>query len=234
MEEKKLTDISEVCSMLGCTSRALRFYEQKGIISSTNVKFKSRRQYNDEQIKEIKEVLVLRSLGLPIAKIKELKANNQTLADAIVERQSDLIATIAAKSKEYNLLCEALATINEGGNIFEKKEKESIKSDSQRIETVESLTRSFISECYDCCYNYFSDNLREYLPIATFKKVVANTLAPIGKFLEIEKIACDESSDNVYYSYLRYEKLGLYIKVVFHKEKIHGIWLNYYHYEGKK
>ena len=234
MEKKKLTDISEVCSMLGCTSRALRFYEQKGIISSTNVKFKSRRQYNDEQIKEIKEVLVLRSLGLPIAQIKELKTNNRALADAIAERQSELIATIASKSKEYNLLCEVLLTLNEGGNIFEKKEKEPTIVDQGRIETVKSLTRSFIGEYYDSCYNYFSDNLREYLPIATFKKVIADALAPIGKFLEIDKITRDESLDNVYYSYLKYEKLGLYIKTVFHKEKIHGIWLNYYHYEGKK
>ena len=33
---------------------------------------------------------------------------------------------------------------------------------------------------------------------------------------------------NVYYCYLRYEKLGLFIRFVLHGEKIHGFWLNYY------
>lgn len=234
MENEKLTDINEVCMMLGCTSRTLRFYEEKGIIKSTKVLFKNRRQYNDKQIKEIKDVLVLRSLGLPVAKIKELKSNNQSLVDAIAERKSVLIATINAKSKEYNLLCEALVTLQDGGSIFENKEKEPIISDQRRMEIVESLTKSFIGEYYDWCYDYFSDTLKEYLPIATFKKVVSDALAPIGKFVEIEKITRDESLNNVYYSYLKYEKLGLYIKTVFHKEQINGIWLNYYHYKGEK
>ena len=119
MNNKKLTDINEVCRMLGCTSRTLRFYEEKGIINSTKVMFKNRRQYSDEQIKDIKEVLILRSLGLPIAKIKVLKANNQSLVDAISEKKAELVATITEKSKEYNLLNEAIATLQSGGNIFE-------------------------------------------------------------------------------------------------------------------
>ncbi|MBQ7760854.1 MAG: MerR family transcriptional regulator [Clostridia bacterium] len=229
MNNEKLTDINEVCRMLGCTSRTLRFYEEKGIIKSTKVLFKNRRQYTNEQINEIKEVLVLRSLGLPIAKIKALKSNNQSLVDAIVEKKAEIIATIRDKSKVYNLLDEAFATLKGGGNIFEHKENTPIISDQRRLDIIESLTKYFLNGFYDWLYDYFSDMLKENLSLSMFKKVVAETLSPIGNFIEIEKITRDESLNNVYYSYLKYEKLGLYIKFVFAKEKLNGIWLNYYH-----
>ena len=57
-------DITEVCKMFGTTSRTLRFYEEKGIIQSTTVGISSRRQYTEEQVSIIKNVIVLRALGL--------------------------------------------------------------------------------------------------------------------------------------------------------------------------
>lgn len=229
MNNEKLTDINKVCRMLGCTSRTLRFYEEKGIINSTKVLFKNRRQYSDEQIKDIKEVLILRSLGLPIAKIKVLKANSQPLVDAISEKKAELIATITEKSKEYNLLNEAFATLQSGGNIFESKENTTIVLDQERLDSVKSLTQRFLNECYDWLYDYFSISLKESLSLIEFKKTIADTLLPLGNFIEIEKITRDKSLNNVYYSYLKYENLGLYIKFVFAKTKINGFWLNYYH-----
>ena len=56
MWQKPLYDITEVCKMLGTTSRTLRFYEEKGIIQSTTVGTSSRRQYTEEQISHIKNV----------------------------------------------------------------------------------------------------------------------------------------------------------------------------------
>lgn len=231
--EKSLYDINEVCNKLGCTSRTLRFYEQKGIISSTKEPFKSRRQYSNEQIKVIKDVLVLRSLGLSIAKIKELQENNKLLIDAIAERQAELIATITSKSKEYELLCESLLLLQNGESIFEKREK-AHHSEGRRLDIVKQFTNDFLNELYDKCYESFSDTLSDYLPLTTFKKVVADALKPIGKLVGTEKILRDENLENVYYSYIKYEKLGLYIKIVFYEEKIHGIWLNYYQYKEKK
>ena len=45
-----LFDITAVCKMLGITSRTLRFYEEKGIITSTTIGLSSRRQYTEEQV----------------------------------------------------------------------------------------------------------------------------------------------------------------------------------------
>ena len=67
--ETKLIDINVVCNMLGCTSRALRFYEQKGIIQSTTLGISTRRSYTEEQLANIRNVIILRKLGLSVKTI---------------------------------------------------------------------------------------------------------------------------------------------------------------------
>ena len=73
MEKEELYDIGEVCKLLGTTSRTLRFYEEKGIISSTDVPFQPRRQYTGAQVDHIRNVLVLRALGISVKAIKALQ-----------------------------------------------------------------------------------------------------------------------------------------------------------------
>ncbi len=229
--DNDLMDINIVCNMLGCTSRTLRFYEEKGIIKSTTSPFSDRRRYSNEQIQRIKEVLVLRSLGLPVSKIKELQNNSIDLIDAIAERKADLIASMTAKAREYNLLSEALLTLNAGGDIFKEQEKSNTEWDNGYIVIVNNFTDYFINELYDWCFDCFSQNLKDYLPLSAFKKVILDTLKPIGGFVKKEKTEKDENLNNVFYSYLKYEKLGLVIKLVFARKEIHGVWLNYYYPE---
>ena len=90
--EQKLLDINTVCRMLGTTSRTLRFYEEKGIIQSTVSPFSTRRQYSMAQLEQIKKVLVLRSLSLPVAEIKRLQQEKGDLGQAILERRAKVIA----------------------------------------------------------------------------------------------------------------------------------------------
>ena len=110
MKKLNTIDIGEVCKMLGTTSRALRYYEEKGIIQSTASPFQTRRQYSVEQIGQIKNVLVLRSLGLSIGQIQQLQRGG-SLLDAIAQRRAQLIASISSKMKEIHLL-------NEYGSLF--------------------------------------------------------------------------------------------------------------------
>lgn len=84
---KELIPIGEVCKLVGTTSRTLRFYEEQGIISSTNgLQFKQR-QYSNEQLAHLKNVFVLRNLGLSIKSIKGLLCENINLSTAILEKR---------------------------------------------------------------------------------------------------------------------------------------------------
>ncbi|MBQ3014547.1 MAG: MerR family transcriptional regulator [Clostridia bacterium] len=223
-----LFDINEVCRMLGTTSRTLRFYEEKGIITSTPVPFQARRQYTQEQIEHIKKVLVLRSLGLPVRKIQELQQKNANLSALIAEHKADLLASVVEKSKELHLLDQALATLNDGGDIFLPEESSSVTYQSDRMEIADAFTKSFLSGDYKACFSYFTEMLQQYMPLSVFEQAAQDTQKPLGAFVRRGTVEQDPQLKNVIYSYLEYEKLGLYIKMVFHKSFIHGVWLNYY------
>lgn len=220
-------DIGEVCKMLGTTSRALRYYEEKGIIQSTALPFQTRRQYDVKQIEQIKNVLVLRSLGLSIAQIKQLQQGGN-LSDAIGERKAQLIASISSKMKEVYLLSEALATVKEGGDLFSEQEKYVPEPSHELMDLVSICTDAIVSENFRACFSYFSEELQEYLPLSAFERVIHDTLDSIGRYICTDRVECDKEFPHIMYCYLKYEKLGLLIKYVFHGNKIDGIWLSYY------
>ena len=221
-----LLDINTVCQMLGTTSRTLRFYEQKGIITSTAIPFCSRRHYSTEQIEHIKKVLVLRALGLSVAKIRKLQEGNVELSDAILEHKAELIASIVAKAKELRMLDDALATIEKGGSIYVPADHTPI-TQSMRLDIARSFTDLFIKGEYEACFAYFSDMLQEYMPLSAWKRVVCDTVKPLGMLLHVKEIESDSEVTNVVNCRLQYKKMGLCVKIVFHRDKIHGIWLNY-------
>lgn len=219
-------DISEVCSMLGTTSRTLRFYEEKGLIESTK-EFSNRRKYSNDQLELIKKILVLRSLGLSVAKIQSIQKGDSDLKNAIVERKAEIIARMVARSKEIRLLDDALNVLADGGDIFDEKNEENRPLKPYR-EIVNAAVSEFINGEYENLFAMFSEMLQEYTPLTALKRIVSDVLAPLGSFISLDKIVADDEIRNVYYCYLRYEKLGLFIRFVLHGEKIHGFWLNYY------
>ena len=226
MKDKSLYDISEVCSMLGISSRSLRFYEEKGLVESTK-EFSNRRKYSDSQLELIKKILVLRSLGLSVAKIQAIQKGDSDLKNAIVERKAEIIARMVAKSKEIRLLDEALHVLTDGGDIFVEK-TDSENNLSPYHEIVDAAVDEFIKGDYEKLFSMFSEMLRDYTPLSALKRIISDVLAPLGNFVTLEKTVADSEIKNVFYCYLRYEKLGLLIKFVLHGEKIHGFWLSYY------
>lgn len=225
MDEKVLFDISEVCDMLSITSRTLRFYEQKGLIISTR-RFSNRRKYSAEQIDLIKKILVLRTLGLNVAQIKKIQTGDKDLKQAIIEHKSKIIATIVSKSKEIKLLDDALNTLEHDGNIFNANSDKNVLCIQN--ETIKYITDNFILGNYELIFGKFSEALQAYTPLPAFERIVADTLSPLGNFISVESISSDETESNVFYSCLKYEKLGLRIKFVMHENTVHGFWLTYY------
>ena len=216
-----MTDIHKLCEQLGCTSRTLRFYEEKGLIESTTDVYSNRRKYTDEQVTNIKNVFVLRSLGMPTAKIKEYLSDNVHLADIIKERKADLAVSMAKLNREYSLLCEALSTVENGGDIFSKTDKRDVITDKQHI--ARQVIDMFILGNYQKCFDYFSPLLKEYLPLTAFIKIADDTLKLTGDILSKNHEIFYEQ--NSFFSCIKCEKHDLYIKLVLFSGQIEGIWL---------
>ncbi len=81
--------IKDAEMLTGLSARTIRFYESQGLIS---VKRNSNayREYDEENIKELKKIKILRQLEIPIAKIKEFKMGNISLEKVLKEKLDEL------------------------------------------------------------------------------------------------------------------------------------------------
>ena len=228
MYHKKLYDIAEVCKVLGTTSRSLRFYEEKGIIQSTTVGISSRRQYSEEQVSLIKNVLVLRALGLSIKAIAELQAKESDLKEVVLSKRAEIYASIESRIREIHLLNEALSALESGKDIFAEDWQLSSAMNAEEKEIARICTDAILSGDTDTLYEYLSSRLAEYMPRDVYRVVRKDTLAPLGDFVSIDKTVADDRVSNKLYCFIRYSKLGLKITYVFHGGKIDGLWLGYY------
>ena len=228
MYRKSLYDIAEVCKMLDTTSRTLRFYEEKGIIQSTTVGISTRRQYTEEQISRIKNVLVLRTLRLSVKAIAELQTKGIGLKEAVLSKRAEKYASIESRMREINLLNEALSAFESGKDIFAEDWQLSSAMDTEEKEIARICTGAILSGATDTLYGYLSPRLAEYMPRDVYIAVRKDTLAPLGKYLSIDKTVADDKFSNKLYCFVRYSKLGLKITYVFHGGKIDGLWLGYY------
>lgn len=228
MEDKHLYDITEVCRMLGTTSRTLRFYEEKKIITSTTVGLSTRRKYTEEQLLQIKNVLVLRSLGLSVKSITELQKEQSDLKNAVLSKRAEIYASIEAHIKEINLLNEAVYALELGKNIFDGVWQSRSDADFKELEIARLCTDAIISNDDEFLYRHLSSRLLQYMPKDVYSVVRRDTLATLGDFLGIDEIAADKKYSNKIFSKVRYSKLGLMITFVFHAGKIDGLWLGYY------
>ena len=228
MKENRLYDITEAGSILDTTSRTLRFYEEKGIIQSTICGISSRRKYTEEQIYHIRNVLVLRALGLSIKTISELQSDNRDLKEAILSKRAEILASVDKRVREINLLNEALSIVESGENIYIK--------DWQRIEAVESEEKQIASMCAyaivngntDTLFEHLSSRMASYMPKDVYETARNETFLPLGEFVSFNKMIVDERYPNKLYQFVKYSKLGLKLTFVFHNKKIDGLWLGYY------
>lgn len=228
MYQKPLYDITEVCKMLGTTSRTLRFYEEKGIIQSTTVGTSSRRQYTEEQLSLVKNVLVLRTLGLSVKAIAELQNSGTNLKDAVLSKRAEIYASIESRVREINLLNEALSALESGKNIFSEDWQYSSDLNAEENEIARLCTDAILNGYDNILYEHLSPRLAQYMPKDVYCVVRKDTLAPLGDFVSIEKTVADDRFSNKLYCFVRYSKLGLKITYVFHGGKIDGLWLGYY------
>lgn len=229
MKNERLYDITEVCTLLGITSRTLRFYEEKGLISSTK-EFSNRRKYTSSQIDLIKKILVLRSLGLTVAKICDIQKGDSDLSKTIIERKAEILAKLSGMARTVRLLDEALHTIEHGGDIYSTDTDVNTDKYSCGAEysTAVSATNYFINGEYNKLFELFGKTMRDYTPLSALECVIYDTLLPLGRFVLLEGITRGNGEENIFHSRLRYEKLGLCIKIVESYGEINGLWFSYY------
>ncbi len=76
--------IKEVEQLLSVSRANIRFYEKEGLLTTTR-KTNNYRDYSEENIRELKKIILFRKLGFTIDEIKQLQSGQIHLTDAAAE-----------------------------------------------------------------------------------------------------------------------------------------------------
>lgn len=122
--------IKEVCELTGLTKKAIYYYEKKEIISP---KFMSNgyREFDNEDIKRLKKIYILKSLELSITNIKEIldsKISKEKLRQCIIKKsleeeisknESDLLKKLL-EGEDIDKILREIEDLNSKKTIKEK------------------------------------------------------------------------------------------------------------------
>lgn len=75
--------INEVEKIIGITKKNIRFYEEQGLLSPGRNMENGYRNYSDDDVERLRQIKILRKLGLPIEEIRSMQKGNSTVADCM-------------------------------------------------------------------------------------------------------------------------------------------------------
>jgi DNA-binding transcriptional MerR regulator len=107
-------DIREVARRTGLTSRALRFYEARGLVAPLRT-YSGRRLYGRGELQRIQQILALKRAGLTLSQIAKLTQRGPLDLGALVDAQLKLIEERKAELDEArDLLLSIKSRIDRG------------------------------------------------------------------------------------------------------------------------
>lgn len=94
---ENLVKISEVSRKYDLTARTLRYYEDMGLIKSTRTSDYAYRLYDEEAIKRLEQILILRKLNISIRDIQRIFNSNQSevLLEVLQKKVTDIDDEVA-------------------------------------------------------------------------------------------------------------------------------------------
>ena len=185
-------DITEVCRLFKTTSRTLRYYEEKKLISSVRNENSKRRYYTEEELTNIKNIFILRKLGLSIKSISELQAQKCDLKKAISIHRAELCAAINEHREDIVILDEALGVLESEKDIFDYNWQQNHTNQNIRLEIAEKCTDAILNDNDELLYRYFTPRLKQYVPKEIYNLVKKDTLKNLGDFIEKDEIYIDK------------------------------------------
>ena len=124
--------INEVEKETGITSANIRYYERKNLLAPKRADDNNYRVYNTEDVERLKQIKILRMMGVPIAEVKELLEDETDLKTIMQERLEQLseeeksIATVKKLCQtvvEYDMDIDMLneQLLSENMELWQKK-----------------------------------------------------------------------------------------------------------------
>ncbi len=113
--------INEVDEIVDVGKKAIRFYEQEGLLTPHRNPQNGYRDYNEKDIQQLFRIKLLRKLGLSIAEIRHLQSGQLTIADGM-ERHIISLQREQKNLERITEVCNTLSTCNEKLETFDATE----------------------------------------------------------------------------------------------------------------
>ncbi|WP_051524681.1 MerR family transcriptional regulator [Pseudobutyrivibrio sp. MD2005] len=97
--------IGEASEILGISISNIRFYEKKGLIGPARDKESKYRNYTEDDINDIKQIIVLRKMGMSIETISDILKEETSVEEAL-EKQVETLEEEQAKIYASMKLCQ--------------------------------------------------------------------------------------------------------------------------------
>ncbi len=140
----ELTTISQVSKEYNVSTRALRYYEKIGLLSSCKKEDYAYRTYDDEAIRRLQQIIILRKLRIPLKQIALIFENDDLsqMLKIFQKNIKELDEEISAMSTVRNVI---VAFIDKLSEHIRLKTNFDILSDKEILTLVESLSLSRIN-----------------------------------------------------------------------------------------
>ncbi|MDE7242656.1 MAG: MerR family transcriptional regulator [Oscillospiraceae bacterium] len=137
--------INEVEALVGITKKNIRFYEEKGLLSPRRNSDNGYRDYGEAEVETLKQIKLMRKLGVPIEDIRKMLEGGQTVGDGMrrhlvtLERERQNIdeavrlCTLLQKRQELlgelnaEQVLEEMEQLEHTGTTFQNKQKQDIR-----------------------------------------------------------------------------------------------------------
>lgn len=115
----QMQTIGTVSKNLGISSRMLRYYEQIGLIESQRMENYAYRVYDEDAIRRLRQIIILRKLRVPVKQIREIFSNSDAVnVIEVFERNiSELDEQITALSTVKSILSRLVHELHEKANM---------------------------------------------------------------------------------------------------------------------
>lgn len=126
-------NISEIEKMTGLSKQTIRFYEKEGLISPKRNQENQYREYDENDVRQLKLIYVLRKTGLSVEEISKVLNNEVSMRDAVNARRKEIVEERKEQDKLLDF-CDSLKMqskewidVDKYVNIIQQEEKQGNK-----------------------------------------------------------------------------------------------------------
>lgn len=180
-------DIRDVARRTGLTSRALRFYEARGLLKPLRA-YSGRRFYGPAELERINQIVALRRAGLTLAQIERIIAKRSLDLGHLIDAQLEALTARRAEIAEAEALLRSVKSrigrgepvdvatfcslIRQGDSVMEsenwKKVTDRYFSEEEKAEWAERMpeaSEGFDQEAYSRQWSELSARIEAALPL---------------------------------------------------------------------